>query len=478
MKNLIAGRWVPPAAGATLDCRNPSTGEVFAQIADSGAEDIDAAVTAARAAFDSGVWNDLSATERGRVLARFAALIAEDAEPLAALEAQDTGKPLSTARNDITALIRYFDYYGAAADKLYGEVVPYLFGHSVTVVHEPHGVTGHILPWNYPAQMFGRTLAPALAMGNCTVLKPAEDGCASVLKLADLANRAGLPDGVLNVITGRGEVAGAALAMHADVDFISFTGSPRVGQLVQKMAADHFAGCTLELGGKSPNILFDDADLAEAIPVICRSIVQNAGQTCAAGSRVLIHRPIYEKALSQLAEAFAALTAGAPEMEADCGPIITRKQMQAVTGFVARAEAAGTRVVARGRVLDGVSPEGNFVAPMLFETSDRDSEIACEEVFGPVLVALPFEDEADAIRLANGTDYGLVAAIWTRDGGRQQRLSRRVRGGQIFINCYGAGAGIELPFGGVGKSGHGREKGMAALHDFSVTKTIIHRYST
>ena len=208
MENLIAGRWVPSATGATLDCRNPSTGEVFAQIADSDAEDIHAAVTAARAAFVSGVWSDLSATERGQVLTRFAAVIAEEAEPLAELEAQDTGKPLGTARNDITALIRYFDYYGAAADKLYGEVVPYMSGHSVSVVHEPHGVTGHILPWNYPAQMFGRTLAPALAMGNCTVLKPAEDGCASVLRLADRfgdlsSSKSALPAGALNVVTGR-----------------------------------------------------------------------------------------------------------------------------------------------------------------------------------------------------------------------------------------------------------------------------------
>ncbi|WP_411903401.1 aldehyde dehydrogenase family protein [Methylorubrum thiocyanatum] len=471
--NFIDGQWTASEGDATLNVYEPATGRVIGAIADSTAADVDRAVRAAREAFDQGAWGKTSALDRSRLLLRLGALILRDVERLAQIEARDTGKPASVARADIVALARYFEFYGAAADKLHGETIPYLDGYFVTVTHEPHGVTGHILPWNYPAQMFGRTLAPALAVGNATVLKPAEDACATALALVDLLEEAGFPRGAVNIVTGRGAVAGAALAAHPGVDFVSFTGSPEVGQIIQKLCADHFITCTLELGGKSPQIVFADADLDAAIPVIVKAIIQNSGQTCSAGSRILIERSAYDEVIGRLRQAFGKVRVGAPEMDLDCGPIITAKQQARVQGFIDRAIADGVPVLAQGVIAEEAPADGFYVRPTLFGPTPRDNLIAREEVFGPVLVALPFDDEADAVALANGTDYGLVAAVWTRDGARQMRLAKRVRTGQMFVNCYGAGAGIELPFGGSGKSGHGREKGFAALHDFSKTKTTV-----
>ncbi len=471
-RNHIGGAWVAPHATATLPMIEPATGRTYGTIVDSDAHDVDAAVAAARAAYQ-GAWGACTATERGRTLLRFADLILANADALAAVEARDTGKPASVAKADITALARYFEFYGGAADKLHGETIPYLDGYTVAVVREAYGVTGHILPWNYPAQMFGRTLAPSLAVGNATVLKPAEDACAIALRLAELANEAGFPAGAINVVTGSGAGAGAALAAHPGVDFMSFTGSPQVGQVIQKLCADHFITCTLELGGKSPQIVFADADLDMAIPVIVKAIVQNSGQTCSAGSRVLVERSVYDDVVERLAAAFAQVRVGAPSMDHACGPIITARQQARVQAFIDRAKADGIPVLAQGTIDPGVDPAGFYVAPTLFGPVPRDNDLAREEVFGPVLGVLPFDGEDDALALANGTDYGLVAAIWTRDGARQLRVGRKVRSGQLFVNCYGAGAGIELPFGGTGKSGHGREKGFAAMHDFSVTKTIV-----
>ena len=472
-RNLIGGVWRAALSGKTLASIDPSTGQEYGAIADSGPEDVDLAVRAARQAYDDGAWGKTTAVERGRMLTRMSGLIQTHAQELANLEARDTGKPKTSAAADITALARYFEYYGGAADKWHGETIPYLNGYLVAVLREPHGVTGHILPWNYPAQMFGRTLAPSLAVGNAVVLKPAEDACDSSLRLGEMAAEAGFPDGAINIVTGRGAVAGAALASHAGVDFLSFTGSPAVGQQVQKLAADHFIPCTLELGGKSPQVVFADADFDAAIPVICRAIVQNAGQTCSAGSRVLIERRACDAFVARLGEAFRRLRAGSPEMDLDCGPIINQKQKTRVQGFVDQAQRDGLPLVAEGEVAAGVPAGGFFVKPALFGAVPPTHPLASEEVFGPVLAVLPFEDEADAIRLANATEYGLVAAVWTRDGGRQLRVARRLRSGQVFVNSYGAGAGIELPFGGTGKSGHGREKGFMALHDFSRHKTVV-----
>jgi aldehyde dehydrogenase (NAD+) len=473
---LVGGRWRPAAGGATLPVRCPSDGRVFAEIARGGAADVDAAVMAARRALESGAWGRLTALERGRLLTKLGGLVLERLDELATLESRDTGKPFKQGRADILAMARYFEFYGAAADKVHGETIPFQDGWLVATLREPHGVTGHIIPWNYPAQMTGRSIAPALAMGNAVVLKPAEEACLTPLRIAGLALEAGFPEGAVNVVPGLGEEAGAALAGHPGIDFLSFTGSPEVGTLVQQAAARHHIGCTLELGGKSPQLLFADADLDRAVPVLVAAIVQNAGQTCSAGSRVLIERPIWEEATGRLAERFADLRIGSHDMDLDGGPLISAVQMERVMGYVARAEADGLHVLARARVADGVPAGGYYVPPVLFGPVPRENRLAMEEVFGPVLAAMPFADETDGIRLANATCYGLVAGVWTRGGGRALRVAKALRCGQVFVNAYGAGGGIELPFGGVKRSGHGREKGFEALLEFSATKTVAIRH--
>jgi aldehyde dehydrogenase (NAD+) len=468
----IDGSWRKPASGETIPVICPSDGKEWARIARGGAKDVDAAVQAARRAFE-GPWGKTTAVERGRLLMKVGERIAAHAEELAQLEARDTGKPLKQARADMVAAARYFEFYGAAADKVHGEVIPFLAGYTVMVKHDPRGVTGHVIPWNYPAQMFGRTLAPALACGNATVLKPAEEACMTALRITQLAHEVGFPPGVINVVPGYGEEAGAALANHPGIDFIAFTGSPAVGTLIQKAAAEHHRACVLELGGKSPQIVFDDARFEAAVPVVVNAIVQNGGQTCSAGSRVLVQRSVYDRFMGMVAERFAKLRVGTHDMDLDCGPLISAVQRDRVQGFVRTAKGQGIPVLAEAKLADDLPPGGYYSAPVLFGPVPLDNDLACEEVFGPVLSAIPFEDEADAIRIANGTPYGLAAGIWTVDGSRALRVANAMRCGQVFLNGYGAGGGIELPFGGIKKSGHGREKGFEALREFSVIKTIV-----
>ena len=472
---FIGGRWLAASDDRTWPVADPVDAEVFESVPRGGAHEIDLAVAAARAALD-GPWGRMTATERGRLLMKIGQAVADHADELAQLEARDTGKPMTTARNDIAVLARYFEFYGGAADKVHGETIPFLAGHQVSLLREPLGVTAHIIPWNYPAQMLGRTVVPALAMGNAAVLKPAEDTPLSALRVAELAAAAGLPDGALNVVTGLGEEAGAALAGHPGIDFVSFTGSNDVGTLVQQAAARNAVKCVLELGGKSPQIVFDDADLARAVPIIVRAIVQNAGQTCTAGSRLLVQRSIWDRLMVQVAEAFSKVRVGTPQMDLDCGPLMNAAQQRRVQRYIDGARAAGIPVLAEGRIADGVPATGHWVVPTLFGPVPRDHALAREEVFGPVLAAMPFDDEADAIRLANGTEYGLLAAVWTENAGRLQRVAKAVKAGQVFMNCYGAGGGVELPFGGTRRSGHGREKGLLALEELSTTKTLVHHH--
>lgn len=471
-KIYISGEWVAPASGNTIDVSSPSDGQVFAKIADGNSDDIDRAVKAARKCL-SGSWGLMPPADRGRLLHRLSVLIKENADELTDLEALDTGKPITQARADIAACSRYFEFYAGASDKIHGETIPYLNEYFVTVVREPHGVTGHIIPWNYPAQMFGRSLAPALATGNAVILKPAEEACLSCLRLTELAHEVGFPAGAVNVVTGYGATAGAALTAHPDIDFVSFTGSPDVGTMVQVASAQHHRPCVLELGGKSPQIIFSDADIDAALPVVIAGIVQNGGQTCSAGSRVLIQRDIFDSFTAGLAERINKLVTGPHQNDRNCGPLISSKQQSRVEQFIARAAKEGLTLIAQAALELGSPEDGFYVRPALYGPVHEESFLAQDEVFGPVLAAIPFDTEADAIRIANGTDFGLIAGVWTNDGGRQMRVAKAIKCGQVFINNYGAGGGVELPFGGRKHSGHGREKGFAAMHEFTVTKTIV-----
>ncbi|MEM5439473.1 aldehyde dehydrogenase family protein [Paraburkholderia diazotrophica] len=472
---FIDGVWTSAASAAALDVRSPTDGETFSAISRGDKADVERAVGAARRALE-GAWATMAGFERGRIMSKLSDLILANAEELAQTEARDTGKPITQARTDIRATARYFEFYAGAADKILGDVLPFLDGYQVTVQREPRGVCGLIIPWNYPASMFGRTVAPALATGNTVVLKPAEDASMSCIRLAALAHEAGVPTGVLNLVTGLGEEAGAALSQHPDVDFLSFTGSPEVGTLIQTAAAKNHVPCVLELGGKSPQIVFDDADLERAAQTIVGVITQNAGQTCSAGSRVLIQRSAYERFIAMLKARMSAVRVGAPAADLQCGPVINSTQAKKVQGFLDRARADGIEVIAQGSLDGSAVKTGYFVLPTLFGPVPTTHELAQEEVFGPVLAAIPFEDEADAIRIANGTAYGLVAGLWTENGARQMRVAKKLRVGQVFINNYGAGGGIELPFGGVKRSGHGREKGLEALKEYTVAKTIVLRH--
>ena len=473
---LIGGDWV--VTQATLDMESPSNGRLITQIARCQASKIDGAVRAAADAFSGrlGEWSSWSARRRGEWLMSFAAIIEADHERLAALECVDTGKPMTQARSDVGACARYFRFYGGAADKLHGETIPFENDFAVMTWREPYGVCGQIIPWNYPAQIFGRCVAAALAAGNSVVLKPAEEACLSVLRLAELAVENGLPAGVLNVVPGLGLEAGAALAAHPDIEYLSFTGSPVTGTLVAQAAAVHHVPVTMELGGKSPQIVFADADLEAALEAIVRGIIQNAGQTCSAGSRLLVQREIAEVFLSRLAERFSALSCDAGEADADCGPLINARQKSQLEACLETARADGVRTLACGRLAKEASKGGHFVVPQLLVEIPKGHEVLREELFGPVLAVQLFDDEAEAMVLANGTDFGLCAGIWTRDGGRQLRLAKGVRSGQVFVNNYGAAGGIELPFGGVGRSGHGREKGFEGLKSYTRIKTVAIRH--
>ncbi|MBN9428828.1 MAG: aldehyde dehydrogenase family protein [Burkholderiales bacterium] len=471
-RHFIANQWTA-GEGEPIEAYCPADGSLLGHIAAGGAHDIDAAVKAARAALN-GDWGQLAPAARGRLLLKLSELVLRDVERLAWIEALDTGKPIGNARNDVKVLARYLEYYGGAADKVLGQVIPFDAAHSVTVVREPHGVTAHIIPWNYPVQMFGRSVAPALAMGNACVVKPAEDACLCIVELGVLAAEAGFPAGALNIVTGYGHEAGAALSAHPDINYVSFTGSPQVGALVQQAAAPNCVAVCLELGGKSPQIVFADADLDRAAATVVKAIAQNAGQTCSAGTRLLVERSVFDAFVRRIATAFEQLRVGVPADDPDLGPVISAKQRQRVQRYIEQARRDGVPVIAQTPLPHDLPAAGHYVAPIVFGPVPTSHPLAQEEVFGPVLSVFAFDDEAQALALANGTDYGLVAAVWTRDGGRAARLSKRLAAGQCFINCYGAGGGVEFPFGGMRRSGHGREKGLLALEEMSVTKTVVH----
>jgi aldehyde dehydrogenase (NAD+) len=472
----VGGAWRRGASAQTLPLLNPSDGSLLAHIARGNADDVHAAVLAAQTALD-GAWGALTATERGRLLMKMSAAVLAQADELARLEALDVGKPLKQGRADAVALARYLEFYGGAADKVHGETIPFSVGYTAFTLREPHGVTAHIVPWNYPMKIIGRSVGAALAMGNACVLKPAEEACLTALAFVRIAHEAGLPAGALNLVPGLGEEAGAALAAHPGVRHISFTGSVAVGALIQAAAAKNAVPVTLELGGKSPQIVFADADLDEALPFLVNAGIQNAGQTCSAASRILVERPVFDAVVSRMAGRYRALRVGPALDDPDVGPLISARQRDTVQGYLAAVRDSGLHVAAQAPLPATLPAGGCYVAPTLVADVNPGHRIAQEEIFGPVQAVMAFDGEAEALAIANGTAFGLVAGVWTRDGSRALRMARKLQCGQVFINNYGAGGGIELPFGGVKHSGHGREKGFEALYGFSVLKTVAIKHN-
>jgi aldehyde dehydrogenase (NAD+) len=460
------------AAGAVFAAVDPATGEVLDRLPRGGPAEVDYAVRAARRAFEQEASWRQPAT-RVRVLQAIARAIEAQAERLAVLESRDTGKPLAQAQTDVTVAARYFQYYAGWADKVYGQQIPLGDAYLDYTVREPWGVCAQIIPWNYPLQVSSRLAAPALAVGNAVVLKPAEEASLTPVRLAAIAHEEGLPEGLLQVVPGYGEEAGAALVAHPGIDHISFVGSPAVGSAIAEVAARRLIPVSLELGGKSPHVVFADADLDAAVPVILRTVIQNAGQTCSAGSRLIAHESIYEDLLRRIADQMRALRLGVGLRNPDLGPLISAAQYERARGMVDRAVDTGSRLVVGGRRAVGEDCDrGFFLEATLLADVDTGGEIWREEVFGPVLAAVSFRTEEEAVALANGTDYGLVAGLWTRDLSRAHRVARQIRSGQVFVNTYGAGGGVEIPFGGYNRSGYGRGKGHEAILTFSQVKNI------
>jgi aldehyde dehydrogenase (NAD+) len=467
---LIDGRDVP--AGEVLVDRDPSTGTRLADVMASGATEVEAAVAAARRTFEN-VWHRAMPKDRGRILRRISEFIQRDRELLARLESTDTGKPLRQAVSDVDVAARYFEYFGSVVEAVHGEQIPAADGMLSYTIREPYGVTAHIEPWNYPLQIGARTISASLAAGNCCVLKPAEEAPISLSMLGRLALEAGLPPGALNVVPGTGEVTGAALAAHRGIDHLSFTGSAQVGRTVAVAAAANLVPVSLELGGKSPNIVLPDADLDAAVPVIVNSILQNAGQTCSAGSRLLVHRDVYQRVVEAVADRMRSVVVGPGLTDPDMGPLISQRQLATVRRQVDAAVADGARLVCGGSAPPVEDTGGYYFGPTLLAEVSPEADIARQEVFGPVLAAMPFDNAAHAVALANATEFGLIAAVWTGNVGLAHRIAAELRCGQVYVNAYGAGGGVEFPFGGYKKSGYGREKGMESLLQFTHTKTVM-----
>jgi aldehyde dehydrogenase (NAD+) len=475
---IVDGGHASSSDGGTVDVYNPSTGEVLANVAKATAADVDRAVKAAHRSLESKAWAGVAPAERARMLHRIAARIRERSDELALLESQDNGKPLSQARTDVQVAARYFEFYAGAADKIMGNTIPLAPGLLDFTVREPIGVSAQIVPWNYPIQISARGIAPALAAGCAVVVKPSSEAPMTALRLGAIALESGLPPGVLNVLPGTGAEAGAALASHPDINQLTFTGSVDVGVAVAKMAAENVVPVVMELGGKSPNVVFADADMDLTVRMVANAIFQNAGQTCSAGSRLLVERKAHAALVEQLAAHATRMRVGPGPDDPDMGPIISRRQLETIERYVNIGREEGAEVVAGGgRPAELASSGGYYFQPTLLDRVGPDMRVAQEEIFGPVLSIIEFDDVEEAAAIANRSQYGLLAGVWTRDINKALTLASRIKAGQVYVNTYGAGGGVELPFGGYKKSGYGREKGLEALASYTQVKNVCIRYA-
>lgn len=465
---VIDGKWAERSGSDAQTVIDPGTASPVVQYERSDLALVDAAVRSADLAWPA--WAALAPVERGRIMSRCAQIIRDNSEILAQLESIDTGKPLSQARSDIAISARYLEYYGGAVDKFGGETIPQDQSTFAYTRREPYGVIAHVTPWNAPISQMMRGVAPSLAVGNSVVVKPAEVTPMTSALVSVLLVEAGLPAGVCNVVLGQGSVVGEALLRHPLVQHITFTGSVDVGKRVGEIAASRIIGCSLELGGKSPTIVCEDADLDRAAVAGALAVIRNSGQSCFATTRLVVHRSVEQELLAKITKRMEGLSIGYGLDDPDMGPLVSARQKSTVLEFVAGAESEGARVVSGGAAPDGV--DGFYVTPTLLAGVENDMAIAQEEVFGPVQSVIAYDDLDDAVRIANDTPYGLSAGIFTKDVGRAHSVAARLQAGQVQVNRY-AGAGVEVPFGGYKASGLGREKGMEALHHYSQLKSVI-----
>ncbi len=470
---LVGGQRISAQDGNTFETYNPATGEVIATVAAAGSADVDQAVRTARKAFDSGKWANTMASKRGRLLAKAAGAIRARTEELAQLETRNSGKTISDARGDVLGAAACFDYYSGASTRIMGETIPVSGTGLDFTLREPVGVCAQIIPWNFPIVMAAWKLAPALAAGCTVVLKPAEQTPLTALALAEILHEVGVPDGVVNIITGYGETTGAALINHPAIDKIAFTGSTEVGKIVMRAAAEGIKRVSLELGGKSPNIVFDDVDIESVVDRSVYSVFGNAGQDCCARTRFFVQASIYDRFMTALIDRTQRLRVGSPAAEdTEIGALISPDQQQRVEGYLDLARTEGAEISCGGvRPDDPALAGGSFLMPAVLDGVRNDMRVAQEEIFGPVVGVIPFTDEAEAVQLANAVQYGLSGTIWTRDIGRALRVVRKVRAGNLSVNTN-TSVHLEAPFGGFKSSGMGRELGMHALEAYTEIKNV------